>query len=394
MKKPRKHYAAVEKVAILRRHLLERVPVSDLCDQYHIQPSMFYNWQKQFFENGAAAFEQPRSAPEKHQERRIAALQDKIQAQKRGRGRAAGGARQTKKSTWGALTGAWVPHDIRDQVVDYVRYWSDRTEIPTKQLVQWIGLSQSKFYDWRKRYGKVNEHNGWIPRDWWLEDWEKQAIVEFHYKNPLEGYRRLTFMMLDADVVAASPSSVYRVLSDAGLMKHHNTKASKKGTGFQQPLGPHEHWHVDIAYINVGGTFFFLCSLLDGYSRSIVHWEIRPKMEESDVETIIQRARECYPGVSPRIISDNGPQFIASRLQGVYSHMRYHACDNFALLSPKQWQDYNWLVRTSPFRQSLGRSFSGLRSEGRTRRNSFARRGRLTRFGLLAGPMKIGIPGV
>ena len=58
------------------------------------------------------------------------------------------------------MTGAWVPHDTRDQVVDYVRYWSDRTEIPTKQLVQWIGLSQSKFYDWRKRYGKVNEHNG------------------------------------------------------------------------------------------------------------------------------------------------------------------------------------------------------------------------------------------
>ena len=118
-------------------------------------------------------------------------------------------------------------------------------------------------------------------------------------------------MMLDADVVATSPSSVYRALSDAGLMNRHNTKPSLKGTGFQQPLGPHEHWHVDIACINVLGTFFFLCSLLDGYSRSIVHWEIQPKMEESDVETIIQRAREQYPGVSPRIISGNGPQFIA-----------------------------------------------------------------------------------
>jgi transposase InsO family protein len=192
-----------------------------------------------------------------------------------------------------------------------VRYWSDRTEIPAKQIVQWIGISLSKFHDWRKRYGKVNEHNGWIPRDWWLEDWEKQAIIEFHDKNSLEGYRRLTFMMLDADVVATSPSSVYRVLSDAGLMNRHNTKPSLKGTGFQQPIGPHEHWHVDIAYINILGTFFFLCSLLDGYSRSVVHWEIRPKMEESDVETIIQRAREQYPGVSPRIISDNGPQFIA-----------------------------------------------------------------------------------
>jgi transposase len=79
MNKPRKHYSAAEKDAILRRHLVERVPVPDLCDQYHIQPSMFYNWQKQFFENGAAAFEQTRSAPEKRQKRRIAALQDKLQ---------------------------------------------------------------------------------------------------------------------------------------------------------------------------------------------------------------------------------------------------------------------------------------------------------------------------
>ncbi len=79
MKQPRKRCSAAEKVAILRRHLVERVPVSDLCDQYHIQPSMFYNWRKQFFENGAAAFEQIRSVPEKHRERRIAALQDKLQ---------------------------------------------------------------------------------------------------------------------------------------------------------------------------------------------------------------------------------------------------------------------------------------------------------------------------
>jgi putative transposase len=150
-----------------------------------------------------------------------------------------------------------------------------------------------------------------VPRDWWLLDWEKQAIVDFHDQNPLEGYRRLTFMMLNANVVAASPSSVYRVLRDAGRLRRHNTTVSLKGTGFDQPLAPHQHWHIDIAYINVCGTFFFLCSLLDGFSRSIVHWEIRPNMGEADVETIIQRARERYPDVHPRIISDNGPQFIA-----------------------------------------------------------------------------------
>jgi putative transposase len=195
--------------------------------------------------------------------------------------------------------------------VDYVRYWKQRTELPSKRLVGWIGIGQSKFYDWRDRYGKVNEHNAWVPRDWWLQDWEKEAIIRFYWEHPLEGYRRLAFMMLDADVVAVSPTSVYRVLKKAGLMNRHHPGPSKKGQGFTQPLMPHKHWHVDISYLNLRGTFYYMCSILDGYSRYIVHWEIRESMTEPEVETIIQRAREKYPDESPRIITDNGPQFIA-----------------------------------------------------------------------------------
>ena len=103
------------------------------------------------------------------------------------------------------------------------------------QPTEWLDITASKFYDWRERYGKVNEHNGWVPRDFWLEDWEKQAIIGFHLKNPLEGYRRLTFMMLDANIVAVSPTSVWRVLGQAGLLSKWNGKPSKKGTGFEQP---------------------------------------------------------------------------------------------------------------------------------------------------------------
>jgi transposase InsO family protein len=186
--------------------------------------------------------------------------------------------------------------------------------LPIKLFILWLGLATSKFYDWRDRYGKVNEHNAPVPRDWWLEEWEKQEIVAYHEKHPLEGYRRLAFMMLDEDVVAVSPSTGYRLLRGAGLLDRHNTKPSLKGTGFQQPLSAHQHWHIDVAYVNIAGTFYFLCSVLDGYSRAIVHWEIRPNMEEGDVEIVLERAREKYPGVHPRIISDNpgAPgQFIA-----------------------------------------------------------------------------------
>lgn len=200
---------------------------------------------------------------------------------------------------------------MRDEVVDYVRKWSERTELLAKQLVKWIGVGMSKFYNWRKRYGQVNEHNRLVPRDHWLEPWERKSILTFHAERPLEGYRRLTYMLMDADVVAASPATVYRVLAEGGCFQRWNRRDSSKGTGFVQPLRPHEHWHVDISYVNVCGTFYYLTSVLDGCSRFLVHWELRESMKESDVEIVLQRAREKFPGETPRIISDNGPQFVA-----------------------------------------------------------------------------------
>ena len=211
--------------------------------------------------------------------------------------------------------------------MDYVEHWTERAELPAKRLLGWMDLGTSKFYQWRGRYGQANEHNGKIPRDWWLAEWEKQAILDYHARHPLDGYRRLTFMMLDDGVVAVSPTSVYRVLKSAGLLDRHRWAPSKKGTGFVQPDGPHKHWHLDISYVNLAGTFYFLISVLDGYSRYIVHWEIRENMKEFDTEVVVQRALEKYPGEHPRIITDNGPQFVARdfkefiRLMGL-THVR------------------------------------------------------------------------
>ncbi len=209
------------------------------------------------------------------------------------------------------MKSSWAQPDVRDEVVDYVRYWSEKTGLQTIKLIKWIGIARSKYYHWRDRYGQVNEHNNWVPRDFWLTDLEKQAIIDYYLAHPLEGYRRLTYMMMDADSVAVSASSVYRVLKSANLLDRWNRKTSKKGTGFHQPIKAHEHWHIDISYINISGTFYYMCSVLDGFSRYIVHWEIREQMTEMDVEIILQRAHEMFPDATPRIISDNGPQFIS-----------------------------------------------------------------------------------
>lgn len=206
---------------------------------------------------------------------------------------------------------AWVPQHVRDEIVSFVLGHAALTSLPISRLIEWIGLGRDRFYQWRKRWGRPNRHNAFVPRDFWLEEWERQAIIAYYLEHREEGYRRLTYMMLDADIVAVSPSSTYRVLKKAGLLDERVYVPSKKGDGFVQPLKPHEHWHIDIAYLTMDGAFCFFCGVIDGCSRTIIHWEIRECMKEKDIEIILQRAREKFPHARPRIISDNGPQFIA-----------------------------------------------------------------------------------
>lgn len=178
-------------------------------------------------------------------------------------------------------------------------------------MLKQIGLGRSKYYQWRERVGQANRHNAPVPCRHWLTPAEREAIVAYHDQHPTEGYRRLSYMMLDEGVVAASPSSVYRVLKAHQCLGRNPHQPNLKGDGFKQPTRPHAHWHIDIAYLNICGTFYYLCAILDGFSRYIVHWEIRESMTEQDVEIIIQRAHEAFPDARPRLISDNGPQFVA-----------------------------------------------------------------------------------
>ena len=87
-------------------------------------------------------------------------------------------AREAKQNTWGALNGSvWVQPDIRDSVVDFTTEWSERTEVPADRFIGWIGIQRGKYFAWKLRHGKVNEHNGRIPRDHWLTPAETLAAL-------------------------------------------------------------------------------------------------------------------------------------------------------------------------------------------------------------------------
>ena len=193
----------------------------------------------------------------------------------------------------------------------FVQTWQNKTGYDVRQFTTWLGIGRNKYYSWVKRQGQENQAKGVPARHHWLTETEKGAIINYYAAHRQTGYRRLAYMMLDENVAAVSPSSVYRVLQTAGLLRPTTAQPTQKGQGFNQPQQAHQHWHIDITYINICGTFYYLCTILDGYSRYIVHWEIRAAMTEADVETVLQRAREQFPHAKPRVISDNGPQFIA-----------------------------------------------------------------------------------
>ena len=209
------------------------------------------------------------------------------------------------------MKGQWTEPETRDEVVEYVDSWSEKTGIASSRLCAWLGLPPGKLYEWKRRRGLPNRHNAPIPKDGWLLEWEKQAIVEFAFGHPGEGYRRLAYMMIDVDIVAVSPSSVYRLLRERRVIIPSTGKPSRKGTGFNQPSGKHRHWHIDITYVNISGTFYYLCAVIDGWSRHMVHCEIHESMKVDQVEVVLERGIEKFPAARPRIISDNGSQFIA-----------------------------------------------------------------------------------
>jgi len=199
----------------------------------------------------------------------------------------------------------------RDQIVKFVNHWQERTDYPRQRFLDWINLPRGKFREWEKRSGTENAHNAPIPKAHWVLPEEKEAIINYATQGHLQaGYRRMSFLMLDANVAAVSPSTVYRVLKEADLMRPWG-KPSKKGTGFIQPLMPHEHWHIDITYLKLKGVFYFLATVLDGASRAILSWDLKAQMTEVEIEIVLQKARESNPNQKPRIISDNGPQFIS-----------------------------------------------------------------------------------
>jgi putative transposase len=182
-----------------------------------------------------------------------------------------------------------------------------------RRILKRLGIPRSVYYEWCERAAE-QRLDDLAPGGRCLSavlPEEKEAVISYALAHPREGYRRLAWMMVDADVAYLSPSSVYRVLNDADLL-YRWKRSHRAGEKPADPAGPNQRWHTDIMYLRVADVWYFLVTVLDGYSRYVVHWELLESMRAADVRLVIQHALEANGLKKVEIVSDNGSQFTSA----------------------------------------------------------------------------------
>lgn len=201
-----------------------------------------------------------------------------------------------------------------------------RSDIGVNRTLNEIGVNKSTFYNWYKAYSekgidglapsKRTSKKQWnsIPQE------QKNLIVELALDHPELSSRELAFKLTDEQQIFISESSVYRILKARGLIttpEHHFLSA---GDEFKNKTGyVHQMWQTDFTYFKIlGWGWYYLSTVLDDYSRYIVHWELCSGMKVEDVKRTVDRAiikARIVTKQRPRLLSDNGSCYIASELK-------------------------------------------------------------------------------
>jgi transposase InsO family protein len=225
------------------------------------------------------------------------------------------------------------------ELLDLVAQTRARTGWTLGRIRHRLGLSKARYQAWigRARRDALADRAPIAPARGRILPEEQDAVLAYALAHPKDGYRRLAWQMVDADVAYLSPASVYRILDDADLL-YRWKRSSPAGTPPPRPTRPHERWHTDLMYLRLADSWYFLVTVLDAYSRYVVHWELLTSMRAADVRLVIQEALE-RTAAKPQLVTDNGSQFTAAEFKDLvrrfaFEHIRirtYHPESNGAI---------------------------------------------------------------
>lgn len=190
-----------------------------------------------------------------------------------------------------------------------VKQTKARSGWPVSRTLAALGVPRSVYYAWKAR-ASLEDKVGKPCRAYALLPEERSAICDFALVYPKIGYRKLTWMMVDANVVCVGESTVYRTLSDADLLSRWKRSERSSGEYYFRPNAPNQQWHTDVMYVWVAARFYFLLNFIDAYSRYSVHHKLLITLDGESVSTELQAALEKAGDVKPRMVHDHGSEFV------------------------------------------------------------------------------------
>ena len=202
-----------------------------------------------------------------------------------------------------------VPAETKAAVLKIVEQTKRRSGWRVYRTLAALGVPRSVYYAWKTRES-LEDRTGKPCRVYELLPEERSAICEYALQFPKIGYRKLTWMMVDAGVACVGESSVYRVLSDADLLSRWKRSERSSGEYNFRPVAPNQQWHTDVMYVWIACRFYFLLSFVDAYSRYIVHHKLLLSLDGKSVAIELEAALESVEGVKPRVVHDHGSEFV------------------------------------------------------------------------------------
>lgn len=208
----------------------------------------------------------------------------------------------------------------------------ERSELSVNRTLKQLGINKSTFYNWYRLYTERGLEGLYVVNHSSRQRWnsipqeQKNLVVEVALEYPELSPRELSCRLCDAQQLFISESSVYRILKANGLITTPTHILMAAGNTFKQPTCfVHEMWQTDFTYFKIlGWGWYYLSTILDDYSRYIVHWELCKSMKAEDVQRSVERAI-TKAGLDkehkPKLLSDNGACYIAQELKQ-YLHDR------------------------------------------------------------------------
>jgi len=204
----------------------------------------------------------------------------------------------------------------------------EQADVPVNQVLAELGIARSTFYDWYKRY-QQDGHEGLAdrssqPHQFWnrIPDAEREQVVQIALEHPELSPRELAWYITDHQAYFISESSTYRILKACDLVTSPVYQVVSAKDEFEKPTKRvNELWQTDFTQLNVvGWGRYYLCTVLDDFSRYIVAWRLAPTMTSQDAKTTLDLAvvrtgvEHIKVELRPRLLSDNGAAFVSDEL--------------------------------------------------------------------------------